>query len=90
MQHQFCYKLVPSRLYLDQKRRTEHEKRDQREREGRWEGGKRGVFLLPIILPAPFAQASRVPSSEFDPNRDDWGRVREVCIMIPFLAPPLK
>ena len=91
MQHQFCCKLVPSHLYLDQTRRTEHEKRDQRESEGRWEGGKRGVFLLPIILPAPFGHASRVPSSVFDPNHgDDWGLAREVYIMIPFYAPRLK
>ena len=89
MQHQFCLH-VPSRLYLDQTLGTEHEKRDQRESEGRWEGGKRGVFLLPVILPAPFGHATRVPSSVFDPNRDDWGRARDVCIMIPFLAPHLK
>ena len=45
-------------------------------------GGKLPSFLLPIAPHAPFGHASRVPSSVFDPNRDDWGRVSKIDVAL--------
>ena len=44
---------------------------DQGECDGCWEG----VFLLSITHSALFRHASSVPSSSYNPNREDWGRV---------------